>query len=131
MNESLSLSVFSATLTHRLKLLHFGGRKVCTTVVSTYQLKLVATIIGSLYTRVQPQSFDCRQVPQQDGRIQVPADHLSRPGVERHQLVPMLLVIRVTPRDVQLLTGVHEHTYTWIEEETLTLWSREKQAEQI
>lgn len=84
---------------------------------STYQLKLPAAVVGVLNTRVLPQSRDGGQVLEEDGRLQLPAGHLSRPGVERHQAVPVLLVFRVTPRDVQLLTGVHQDTDTCRESE--------------
>lgn len=79
---------------------------------STYQLKLSAAVEGVLYTRVRPQSSDGGQVLQEDGRLQLPVGHHGRPGVERHQAVSMLLVVRVAPWDVQLLPRVHQHTYT-------------------
>lgn len=79
----------------------------------TYQLKLPATIVGVLYARVHPQSFNGGQVLQEDGGLQLPAGHLSRPGVERHQVVPMPLIVLVTPWDVQLFPGIHQHTYAW------------------
>lgn len=81
----------------------------------TYQLKLPATIVGILYTRVHPQRFDGGQILQENRRLQLPVDHLSRPGVECHHAVPMALVVWVTPRDVQLLPRIHQHTYTLTE----------------
>ena len=79
----------------------------------TYQLKLPATIVCILYTRVRPQIIDGIQVLHENGRLQLPAGHLGRPGVERHQAVPILLVVRVTPGNVQLLPRVYQHTYAW------------------
>lgn len=76
----------------------------------TYQLKLPTAVVGVLDARVGPQGFDGRQVPQEVGRLQLPAGHLGRARVERHQAVAVLLVVRVTPGDVQLLPGVHQHT---------------------
>lgn len=82
-------------------------------VSSTHQLELPAAIVGVLYARVHPQSCDGGQVLQEDRGLQLPAGHLRRPGVERHQLVPVLLIVLLTPWDVQLFPGIHQHTYTW------------------
>ena len=91
---------------------------------STHQLKLPATIVGVLYARVGPQSGDGRQVLLEDGRLQLPGGHLSRPGVKRHQAVPVPLVVLVTPRDVQLFPGIHQHTHTWRGSEKVGVWER-------
>lgn len=98
---------------------------------SPYQLELPATIVGVLYTRVLPQSFNEGQVLQEDRRLQLPAGHLRRPGVKRHQAVPVLLVGGVTPRDVQLFPGVHQHTNTWTESGEIHFKEEDRRGRQV
>lgn len=87
------------------------------TGAATYQLKLPAAVVGVLDARVGPQGPDGGHVLQEDARLQLPARHLGGAGVERHQALPVLLVVFVSPGDVQLFPGVHQHAHTCKEAE--------------
>jgi len=78
----------------------------------THQLKLPASVVGALDARVGPQGLDGGQVLHEDGALHLPAGPGGRARVERHQGVAVRLVVRVAPRDVQLLPRVHQHPDT-------------------
>lgn len=77
-----------------------------------YQLKLSSSVIGILNTSVLPQGTDGGQVVQKDFGLHHPFGHQGRASVEGHHCLPMNLILRVSPRDVQLLTGIHQHPDT-------------------
>lgn len=97
---------------HYLSVMPFQHVCVCVHAL-THQLKLPAPIVGVLYARVCPQGLNGGQVLQENRCLKLPTGHLGWAGVERHQVVAVRLVVFITPRNVQLLTGVHQHTYTW------------------
>lgn len=77
----------------------------------THQLELPPTIVGVLDALVGPQGPDGRQVVLEDLLLHhaVALGH-DRARVERHHGVAVLLVGRFAPRDVELLSSVHQHS---------------------
>lgn len=85
----------------------------------TYQLEFPATVVGILDARVGPQGTDGGQVLHEDLGVHQALGHHGGARVERHHGVAVRLIGCLSPGDVELLAGVHQHPYTCEQEEGL------------
>lgn len=86
------------------------GNKVWCWFSITHQLELSSAVVGALDAAVSPQGVDGGQIMQEDFGLYNSLRHCGWACVKAHQELPMCLVRRVSPRDVQLLSGINQHS---------------------
>lgn len=80
----------------------------------SYQLEFPAPIVGILDAAVLPQGPDGRKVLQEHSRLHHPLGSHGGAGIECHQLVPVELVFVISPGNMKLLSGIHQHPHTFV-----------------